>query len=153
MKKTIKRIRKKNNKGFSLLEVLLAVILLAIVVTPLIQTIYTSMTLNKKARILLGATDVGQSYVEYLESLTYESSDTSVTTVKTLDSDNDNVITVQKSSNGFNYNLVVTISPLLPGSDYSVYEVKVDVYHMVDNNPANQDFMASFKGSVFNKLD
>lgn len=152
MKKKIKRIQKKN-KGFSLIEVLLAVVLLAIVITPLIQTIYTSMALNKKSRILLGATDVGQSYVEYLESLTYENSDNTVTTIKTLDSNDDNLFTVAKSSNGFNYNLYVTVSPLLSGSDYSVYEVKVDVYYVPYNNPTGQDYMASFKGSVFNKLD
>lgn len=152
MKKIIKRIQKKN-KGFSLIEVLLAVVLLAIVITPLIQTIYTSMALNKKSRILLGATDVGQSYMEYLESLTYESSDSGATTIKTLDSNDDNYFATTKSSNGFNYNLFVYISPLLSSSDYSVYEVKVDVYYVPNNNPSDQEFLASFKGSVFNKLD
>ncbi len=151
MKKKILRIQK--NKGFSLLELLLAVCLLAIVVTPLIQTIYTSMALNKKARILSGATDLGQSYVEYLESLTYESSDTSATTIKSLDGNDDNYFAVVKSSNGFNYNLFVHISPLLSASDYSVYEVKVDVWYIPSNNPLDQDCLASFKGSVFNKLD
>ena len=68
MKKIIKKIPK-FNKGFSLLELLLAVVLLAIVVTPLLQTIYTSMALNNKARIQMGATNVGQSTLELFESM------------------------------------------------------------------------------------
>lgn len=142
MKKIIKN-KRSNNLGFSLLEVLLAVVLLAIVVTPLIQTVYTSMALNKKSRILFGATDLGQSYVEYFESMTYED----INSLYTVDS-----FTIPETSNGFNYNLKVDISPLLEGT-YAVYEVKVDVYYVENNDPSNQDFMASFKGSVFNKLD
>lgn len=142
MKKIIKN-KKSNNLGFSLLEILLAVVLLAIVVTPLIQTIYTSMALNKKSRILMGATDIGQTYVEFFESKTYED----IHSTYTVDN-----FTIPETSNGFKYNLVVSISPLSSGT-YSVYEVKIDVYYLENNDPSNQDFMASFKGSVFNKLD
>ena len=142
MKKIIKK-KKSSNLGFSLLEILLAVVLLAIVVTPLIQTIYTSMALNKKARILMSATELGQSYVEYFESMTY----TEINTLYTVDD-----FTIPDTNDGFNYNVKVSISPLISGT-YSVYEVKVDVYYVENNDPSNQDFMASFKGSVFNKLD
>ena len=76
MKKIIKKIPK-FNKGFSLLELLLAVVLLAIVVTPLLQTIYTSMALNNKSRIQMGATNLGQSTLELFESMDY-------TSIKTL---------------------------------------------------------------------
>lgn len=143
MKKIIKKM-KKNNSGFSLLEILLAVILLAIVVTPLIQTIYTSMSLNKKARIMMGATDVGQHQVEYFEAQTYDD-------ISSLFSSGH--YTLNKTSNGFNYFLDCTANPLYSGSEYSVYEIQVDVYYKPNNSPTDKDFMASFKGSVFNKLD
>ncbi len=141
MKKLFKKIRK-NNSGFSLLEVLLAVVLLAIVVTPLIQCIYTSMSMNKKARILMGATDVGQSLVEYYESQTYDNDDLS----------NDNNTWWMFSSNGFSYDCHVTISPIYDGSNYQVYEVNIDVYYKPDNNPLERTLMATYKGSVFSKL-
>ena len=141
MKKIIKKIRK-NNSGFSLLEVLLAVVLLAIVVTPLIQAIYTSMAMNKKARILMGATDVGQSLVEYYESKTY-----------------DDVVSDDcwwpYQSNGFYYDCHATISPdlLFDGSNYQVYEVVIDVYYKPDNNPLERTLMGTYKGSIFSKLE
>ena len=143
MKKIIKKM-KKNNSGFSLLEILLAVILLAIVVTPLIQTVYTSMSLNKKARIMMGATDVGQHQIESFEAQTYDD-------ISSLFSSGH--YTLNKTSNGFNYFLDCTSTELYAGSTYSVYEIKVDVYYVPNNTSTQKDFMASFKGSVFNTLD
>lgn len=58
------------SSGFSLLEVLLAVLLLAIVVTPLIQVIMTSMNLNIKAKKQQAANDLAQTVMEYLQSMT-----------------------------------------------------------------------------------
>jgi len=222
MKKIIKKL-KKTNSGFSLLEILLAVVLLAIVVTPLIQTIYTSMSLNKKSRIQMGATDVGQSLVEYFESQTCDE-------IKTLLENNGSTVTIgainyaavskdetggswygssssqsmsmeerkknwtlfaeltaytsvvaglndryiaykssddydfycinKVSSNGFDYDLVVFITPIYDTGDYKVYEVQVDVYYNDYNDPHNihsghdkKNLMASYKGSVFNKFD
>jgi len=222
MKKIIKK-KGKNNLGFSLLEILLAVVLLAIVVTPLIQTVYTSMSLNKKSRVLMGATDLGQSAVEYFESLTYDDiktllenngNDVSISALnyvgksqdetsghyvdenvaantdadwadrqknwrvfaqvcaytKVQTSLNDKYIAYKSGdlfdfyainkvpSNGFDYDILVFVKPIYEGSEYSVYEVQVDVYY---NDPKDtswgghdkKDFQASFKGSIFNKLD
>ena len=139
MKKIIKKM-KKNNSGFSLLEILLAVILLAIVVTPLIQTIYTSMSLNKKARIMMGANDVGQSLVEYYEAQTYDNNITS------------DDVWWPYHSNGYYYDCHVTISPLFNGTNYQLYEVKVDVYYKPNNNPLERTLMATFKGSMYSKF-
>ncbi len=76
MKKIILKLvsnkRKLKNLGFSLVEVLLAVCLLAIVVTPLMQVIITSMTMNKKSRELMAATNCAQSLMEYLESKPFD---------------------------------------------------------------------------------
>lgn len=70
--KKICKFRHRNNKAFSLLEVMLAVVLLAIIATPIIQTVYTSMSLNVKSRAMMGAMDVGQSLMEYFENSTSE---------------------------------------------------------------------------------
>ena len=222
MKKIIKK-EKKNNLGFSLLEILLAVVLLAIVVTPLIQTIYTSMALNKKSRIQMGATDLGQSMIEYFESQTYPD-------IKDLLEDTGNTVSIAAinyaglckdvssgsyygqsstesytmeerkrgwaqysalncytaimsgqsdkfichksnddydfyainkiNSNGFEYDLVIFITPIIDTGDYNVYEVQVDVYYNDYNDPNivftahdRNNLMATYKGSVFNKFD
>lgn len=55
------------SKGLSLIEVLMAVVLLAIIATPLIQVIYTSISLNIKSRELLAASNCAESLMEYLE--------------------------------------------------------------------------------------
>jgi len=222
MKKIIKK-EKKNNLGFSLLEILLAVVLLAIVVTPLIQTIYTSMSLNKKARVQMGATDIGQSLVEYFETQTYDdiktllenggntasiaainyaglckdvssghyqgqsSSDamtmngrkkswseyTALSCYTAIMSGQSDRFIAYKSnddydfysinkitSNGFEYDIVVFITPLYDTGEYKVYEVQADVYYNDPNDPKivftahdRNNLMASYKGSVFNKFD
>ena len=222
MKKIIKN-KRKNNLGFSLLEILLAVVLLAIVVTPLIQTIYTSMALNKKSRVQMGATDLGQSALEFFESQTYDDIKTllenngnnvSISALnyvaksqdetsghyvnedvqastdadwadrekywkvfaqlcaysKVQTSSNDKYIAYKSGdvfdfyainkvpSNGFDYDILVFIKPLYEGTEYSVYQVQVDVYY---NDPKDttygghrkDDLMASYKGSIFNKFD
>ena len=140
MKKIIKKM-KKNNSGFSLLEILLAVILLAIVVTPLIQTVYSSMSLNKKARIMMGANDVGQSIVEHYEAMTYDGNITS------------NDFWWPAQSNGYYYDGHITISHLFDGSNYQLYEVKVDVYYKPNNDPLKRTLMATYKGSMYSKLE
>lgn len=223
MKKNIKK-KLKTGTGFSLVEVLLAVVLLAIVVTPLLQAVVTSMNLNRKSRILLGATDVGQSAVEYFESLTYgdiktllenNGNNVSISAInfvgKSVDESGswyggnteattsaqlkakketwtlfselcayskiqtgkpDRYISYQSTdvfdfyainkvqSNGFDYDLVVFITPLYDGTKYDLYEVQVDVYYNDYKNSSNihgghdkKNLMASFKGSVFNKFD
>ena len=59
---------RKENKAFSLVEVLLAVVLLGLVVTPLIGTVYTSLSINQKSKKLMAATDCAQTLVEYCEA-------------------------------------------------------------------------------------
>lgn len=61
-----------NKKGFSLVEVLLAVVLLAIIIVPLCSTIFTAMKMNNRSRDVQAATDVAESVMEYIQSKTYE---------------------------------------------------------------------------------
>ncbi|MGN0373887.1 MAG: prepilin-type N-terminal cleavage/methylation domain-containing protein [Butyrivibrio sp.] len=67
MKKFFKRFKK--NKGFSLVEVLVAMAVLAAISIPLIQNFVFSANVNKKAKRLQNATDVGQDVAEYFGSV------------------------------------------------------------------------------------
>ncbi len=62
---------KKSKKGFSLVEVLLAVILLAIIATPLLQTIVASIRVNNKSKEQMAANDCCTAVLEYIETLDF----------------------------------------------------------------------------------
>ncbi len=70
----MKRIRRKaqNNKGFSLIEVLVTMLIIAILCVPLIRTFVTSANVNKKAKRIQNATDVAQSVAEYFANNSLE---------------------------------------------------------------------------------
>ena len=53
-----------NNGGFSLLEVLVAMVILAIVSIPLLHSFVTTARTNAKAKVLMKATDVAENTVE-----------------------------------------------------------------------------------------
>lgn len=65
---------KKTNKGFSLIEVLLAVVLLALVAAPILQMLYSSYAMNIKSRKYLAAADLAQEKMESLSSCVWEDS-------------------------------------------------------------------------------
>ena len=66
MKRLLNRIKKnKDNKGFTLLEIIVAIMILSIVSIPLIHTFVTSAKVNQKAKRVQDATDVAQSVAEY----------------------------------------------------------------------------------------
>ncbi len=65
----------KNNKAFSLVEVLCAIVLLALVATPVIQAIYSGLTLNLKSRKLLGASDITSGVMEFTSSTVFDDYD------------------------------------------------------------------------------
>ena len=67
-----KLIRLKNNKGFSLVEVLCAIVLLALIATPILQAIVQGMSLNVKSRKLLAASDLTSDTAEFVSSLVFE---------------------------------------------------------------------------------
>lgn len=72
MKKIVKRKKNRINQGFSLVEVLLAVVLLAIVMVPLLQAILSSISINAKSRELMAATDCAQTVLEHLEGMKHD---------------------------------------------------------------------------------
>ncbi len=56
--------RKKNNSGFSLIEILLAIAILAIVIGPIFSAFITSAKVNMNARKTMAATNVAQTILE-----------------------------------------------------------------------------------------
>jgi len=71
--RAVKR-RKSNNKGFSLIEVLMAVVLLGLIAAPLLQMFYSSFAMNKKSEKYLAAADLLQTVMEGVSSQTWEDS-------------------------------------------------------------------------------
>ena len=57
-------MKKNNNKGFTLIEIIVAVVVLALVVVPLLNGFVTSARVNEKSRRLLNATNAAQSLME-----------------------------------------------------------------------------------------
>ncbi len=63
--------RKNNNKGFTLIELVVAIAVLAIVITPVLKSFVTSAKLNVKSRKLTAATNIQQSLMEGYADKTY----------------------------------------------------------------------------------
>lgn len=70
--KIIKKKMSSANAGFSLVEVLLAVCILALVAVPILRTITVSMKMNLESKELLAATDSTQSMMEYIRTYPME---------------------------------------------------------------------------------
>ena len=66
------RRHKSSNAGFSLVELLIAVTILAIIVIPLLHMFVTSTRINVKSRQMLRATTVAQDIMEGLKAYTLE---------------------------------------------------------------------------------
>lgn len=67
-----RRDTKASNAGFSLVELLIAVTILAIIVIPLLHMFVTSTRINVKSRQMLRATTVAQDIMEGLKAYTLE---------------------------------------------------------------------------------
>ncbi len=71
----IKNNQRRKNKGFSLVEILLAIVILALVLTPVLQIFTTSMSISNRSKRLLGATEVAEMTLEVLNSKPMEGAD------------------------------------------------------------------------------
>ncbi len=72
MKKILKtKFLKKKVKGFSLVEVLCAVVLLALVATPILQALCQGMVVNNKSRKMLAAADLASDTMEFVSTLAF----------------------------------------------------------------------------------
>lgn len=63
---------KKDNRGLSLVELIIAIIILAIAVTPLLRSFVTSANTNQKAKRIMRATSVAENIMEAMKPLTLE---------------------------------------------------------------------------------
>lgn len=79
--KVVKKI--KGNLGFSLIEVLLAILILGLIAAPVLQLFVTSAQVNLRSRKLMAATDVANVTMEYLTGLKYDEGTESIKTVFT----------------------------------------------------------------------
>lgn len=61
-----------NNEGFSLLELLIAVVILAVIVIPIMNTFMVSMRTNAKAERTMDATSIAESIMEEFEGRSIE---------------------------------------------------------------------------------
>lgn len=72
MKKNKIAQKVKSSKGFSLLEVLLAIVILGLIAAPILQLFLSSSKMNLKSREILGATDLANMTMEYITSLKFD---------------------------------------------------------------------------------
>lgn len=64
--------RKGSQKGVTLFEVMIALALFAVIITPVMKSFVTAMKVNRKSRETMIATDVAQSIMEGISGKTYE---------------------------------------------------------------------------------
>ncbi len=64
----------KNNKGFTLIEVLLAIVILSLVSAPILRGFIVTANTSARARKIMEATDVAQLVVEEISASTFEKS-------------------------------------------------------------------------------
>ncbi len=159
MKKLLKIFRlkqvKKENKGFSLVEVLCAIVLLALVATPVVQALYSGLSLNIKSRKILGASDIRSGYSERVASYVYDDftytesgTDYTVNGYETDFAPDGSGVTkyTDIDADGFKYD--VTLTCIDPGvsDSYFCYDVRVDV-----TEAGKTDVLCTSKVSIANK--
>lgn len=126
MKSFFKRLKK--NTGFSLIEVLVAMTVLAIISIPLIRSFVISANVNKNAKRLQNATDIAQDVSEYfcqisLHDLNAKYKDDSTLRGDYLFDNNKGIVVFQNIGDG--YNLDDSNVPYYEGKDSEDFYVTV----------------------------
>lgn len=65
-------MKKDNNKGFSLIEIIVTIAVLALVVAPFLRSFFLSMNINSDARKLQNASMVSQDIMEQFKANSIE---------------------------------------------------------------------------------
>ncbi|MCR4936675.1 MAG: type II secretion system GspH family protein [Lachnospiraceae bacterium] len=86
MKINLRFLKKKTgkNKGFALIELICAVALFAVVLTPIFMSMVSSMRVNNKARKVMIATEVAEDVMESVRDKTYLGVRNSLTDIKSV---------------------------------------------------------------------
>lgn len=63
---------RKNKAGVTVFEVMIALALFAVIITPVMQSFVTATRVNKKSREIMAATDIANSILEGIKGKTYE---------------------------------------------------------------------------------
>ncbi len=71
-----KKTKLLNQKGFSLVEVLMAVVILGLIAAPIMQMLMTSYQVNKRSKRLMVASDISQTTMEAITALCWEDTST-----------------------------------------------------------------------------
>jgi prepilin-type N-terminal cleavage/methylation domain-containing protein len=109
-------MRKADNRGFSLIELLIAVTIFAVVVVPLLHTFVTATTTNSKAKRILEATTAGENLFEELKASSVETlMETPDEATVSQDAEGNELSVLKKSFdrkvNGVDYHMVMTLDP------------------------------------------
>lgn len=67
-----RKLKKNRRKGVTLFEVMIALALFAIIIVPVMRSFVTAMTVNKRSREVMVATDVAQIVMEGITGKTYQ---------------------------------------------------------------------------------
>lgn len=145
----MKNRRKINNKGFSLIEVLVAVVMLAVVMTPLLRGFVSTAEVNKSAREYMGGTDVTQCVLEGITNKSYQQFSESISSL-IGGSDLVGESSLSGIGNGA-YNLASNVSVLSTGA-FSLSDVKMDGQFKYGTNNYTKNDLLSSTGNIMRTM-
>ena len=131
----------KNNQGFSLLELLISVTILAIIVIPMMHSFVTSARTNAKAKKVMEATSAGQNVIEAVkaDSLTPDSSGYTQTEVELPSGNKVSKWTKRETAtvNNRTFWMDITLDPTdyIENTDYKSYN-DMDIPQVATMDPA-----------------
>lgn len=148
-KKKVNSIVRKfaKNAGFSLIEVLLAIVILGLVAAPILQIFVTSAQINHRSRKIMAATDVAATTMEYLTSLKF---DDTTDGIKVIMADTNNVERIPGLFTASGIALPVSLSTLDAFRNELVASYSAVSGNKVFINSISGD---NFLGVAFNSVD
>ena len=109
----------KDNKGLTLMEIVVAVALFAIIIVPVMTSFVTSMRVNQKSRKLMIASDLGQAIMEGFADKSYSEIKTQIDSIGTAD---------------------VSFAPISANGVTGYYNLSTNGKHFTDSNMKNDAF-------------
>ena len=143
-----------NDKGFSLVELLVAMVILMVVSIPLLHAFVTTAYTNRDAAKLMSATDAAENIMEQFESQDIEE-------LINLYNVGDNVVTIDNTSSPYNmekYKFVIknasNLPDDMPDGYYAVVTLDPDLYPNANSlNVADIKSMSADEAAVYTMSD